>query len=98
MNILGFSLYDFVLLVFLFVLSSVVISDYIRLSWWSNNGCSASEDEKEKNGATEWAFWSAIVYIVIASIYILYKVYKFIFPSPKRVMAIQPMDFGKFKY
>ena len=99
MNIFGFPIYEFVLLVFLFVLSAVVISDYVRLSWWINNGCSASEDEKKKNGPTRWAFWIAIVYIVLASLYILYKLYKLIYPGRvKRVMAIQPMDFGKFKY
>ena len=99
MNILGIPFYEFVLLIFLFVLSAVVISDHIRLSWWMNNGCSASDDEKKNNGPTEWAFYLAIVYIALASLYILYKLYKLIYPNrPKTIMPIQPMDFGKFKY
>ena len=69
MNILGFPIFELVLLIFLFVLSAVVISDHIRLSWWMNNGCSASNDDKNQHGPTEWALWIAIVYIALASLF-----------------------------
>lgn len=61
------------MIVFIFVLSSIILSMHIRLSWWLDKGCSKSKSEQKDNGTMEWAVWLAGIYIALISLYVIYK-------------------------
>ena len=57
-----------VVLIIIMLLSIVVISDQLRLKWWSEDGCTKSKSEQDKNGPMSWASylaWGLIVLIVL---------------------------------
>ena len=68
------SIYEITMIVFIFVLSSVILSMHIRLSWWLDKGCSASESEQKENGTMDWAVWLAGIYIALIALYVIYKI------------------------
>jgi len=68
------SFYEIIVILFAFVLSAVILSMHIRLSWWLDKGCSASESEQKENGTMEWAVWLASIYIALIAIYVIYKI------------------------
>ena len=63
MEFFGFGIYELFLLFFVYVLGCIVISDQLRLRWWSSKGCNSNKNSQEANGPTNWVFWIAIVYI-----------------------------------
>jgi hypothetical protein len=63
------------LVVFTFVLSTVVISQNIRLHWWVKN-----DKQDVNNGPQDWATWMASAFIAVTSIIFLYYSYIIIKP------------------
>ena len=58
-------------------LCTIVLSNTIRLRWWEDNSLedpsmkNIDNEEKHNNGSMEWAFYMTIIYISLASIYII---------------------------
>jgi len=96
MEFFGFGIYELFLLFFVYVLGCIVISDQLRLRWWSSKGCNSNKNSQEANGPTNWVFWIAIVYITMITLYILYKLYKTIYDGDDAFNA--SLKFRKLKF
>ena len=94
MEFAGFNIYEIFLLLFIYVLGCIVISDQLRLRWWVSNGCTATKDSQEAHGPTGWTFWIAVIYISLITLYILYSLYNHIYD--KGFTGYN--EFGKFKF
>lgn len=66
-------------IIFTYVLSCIVISQHIRITWWLESGCNSSIREQTEHGPEEWAFWISLAFIIFVTLYIFYKMYKLIY-------------------
>jgi len=70
-------LFIIVLMIFTYILSTLIIALNIRLDWWDKNGeATQNKDEAINNKPIDWSLWVSGIFIGVTTLMLVYGMYK----------------------